>query len=412
MGGQRELGRAQLHVVPPARLGVEGVGERGHERVRRVGGGRHGVEHPGLTQLAPGARPVVAGVGLRREREGGDDPADQVGADRVAGRRGGEERAVRDEAVAVGLVAVVGLGEPPQVVVAVEGAGAVAGADPDLEVEGAGPGVPHLAEPVQPVAGLGRERRGCPTAQEAGAGEEQDVVVRRRVRELEVVTGVEPATLHVDLPPGEGMEPTVGDQVGAGRHVGPAVHGRVPVVQVGRPAVQPAADDVPTVALGLVEGDAGVQDRPEQPPGAGHLEPRRGGLQGARAHDPVAARPVEAAEVEAVDVGVGLVPGPGGRVRHAAAEDDVSGAVGHLEGAVPDGLGSHQRGPLGLLREIALLVDTDLRRGRGRERRARAVDRGVGRAGQTRSRRQGHSECGAAGSCHQSLSCRSCHGSP
>ena len=46
---------------------------------------------------------------------------------------------------------------------------------------------------------------------------------------------------------------------------GHAVDGRVPVEQVRGPAVQAAADHVGAVALGLVEGDAGVEERAEQP---------------------------------------------------------------------------------------------------------------------------------------------------
>ncbi len=204
VGGQGELGGAQLHVVEPARLRVEGVGECGHQRPRRVVRRRPGVEEPRLPQLVEGPGPVVRGVGLGGQRERRDDPADQVGADQVAGRGGREDGAVGDVAVQVGVVVVVGLRQPPEVVVAGERAGAVAGADPHLEVERLALAVPHLPEPVQPVARLGGQRLRCPVAEQTGAREQQDVVVRRGVGELQVVAGVEPAAGHVDPGPRRG----------------------------------------------------------------------------------------------------------------------------------------------------------------------------------------------------------------
>ena len=74
VGGQGDLRGAELHVVAPGRLGVERVGERGHQRVRRVRRRRPRVEQPRLAQLAAGPRRVAAGVLLGGQRERGRRP--------------------------------------------------------------------------------------------------------------------------------------------------------------------------------------------------------------------------------------------------------------------------------------------------------------------------------------------------
>ena len=169
------------------------------------------------------------------------------------------------------VVLVVGLREPPRVVVAEERARPVAGADADLDVEGPAPGVPHLLQPLQAVPGLGEEGARCAPAQEPGAGEQQDVVVRRGVGELEVVAGVVPAALDVDRA-ADRAQPPVQDQVRTAGHPGPRVDRGVGVEQVRGPAVQRAGDDVAAVALVPVERDAHREQGAEEPPRAGHLE--------------------------------------------------------------------------------------------------------------------------------------------
>ena len=229
---------------------------------------------------------------------------------------------------------VVGLRQPPAVVVAEEGALLVTGADADLDVQRAGGRVPHLREPVEAVARLGHERLGGATAELAGAGEQQHVVVRRRVRELQVVAGVEPAARDVDgtARPGEvGVE----DQVAARLHAWPLVDVGTVVEQVRGLAVQRSGDDQLAVALDLVEEHAVAEPRAEEGNGAQHAEPRGGGPDGAGHHDPVATGGPQPVEAEPVDGGVVGVPPTDGSCRHGAAEPGVTLGVHDAEPCAP-----------------------------------------------------------------------------
>ena len=271
LSGTSDLGGAELHVVLPDRLGVEGVGERGDQRLRRRGRGGPGVQRLRVVQQRGGPGRVRLELGAERERR--RDPAGQVGADRLTGGCCVEDRSVRDVAVLRIRVVVVGLGKPPQVVVAGEGALLVAGPDADLQVQGPGRCVPHLAEPREAVTRLGEERCGRPAAEQPGAGEEDDVVVRRRVGELQVVAGVGPAALDVHRTADPGQV-AVRDEVLTPHHVRPRVDVGVRVVQVRGLAVQRSGDLVVAVALALVERDAVADHRRVELVGVGDPERR------------------------------------------------------------------------------------------------------------------------------------------
>ena len=154
LGGTGDLGAAELHVVLPDRLRVERVGECGDQRLRGSGGGGAGVEPLRLAQQRQ--RLDRVGLLLGREGERRRDPAGEVRADRLAGGRGVEDRPVRDVPVQRVGVVVVGLGQPPPVVVTDEGALLVARAEADLQVQREGRLVPHL---VQPGRGRSAPRR-------------------------------------------------------------------------------------------------------------------------------------------------------------------------------------------------------------------------------------------------------------
>ena len=362
--GQGDLGSPELHVVAPARLGVEGVGEGGHQRVRRVLRRRAGVEEPCLSQLTRRPRRVRAGVLLGGEGEGRRHPADEVGTDPVTRGSGAEHRTVRDEPVGVARVGVVRLGQPPEVVVAAERAGPVARADPDLDQQRAVLRAPHLHQPRQTVPCLGEELGRRAVAEQSSTGEQQHVVVRRGVGELQVVAGVEPAARDVDRTSGA-VEVAVEDQVGAVLHPGPPVDPRVRVVQVGGLSVERSGDDVRTVALVAVEGHTGAQQRPEDVARSAHGEPRRACGRAAHHLDPVPPGDVHPGEVEPVDGRVAPAPGAGRVAGHLAGQDDRVGVVDDPERGAVHGRPRHQPRLLRLAGEIALLVDPD-----------HAVDRG------------------------------------
>ena len=259
-GGQRDLGRAELHVVAPGVFGVEGVRESRGELLGRACGVRLRVEQLCLPKLAASPDGVPLRVYLSREGEGGGDAADEVGADLRSRRGRTEHRPVRDVAVEVAREAVIGVRQPPEVVVAAEGAGLVARADADLDVEGLALGVPHLVEPRQAVPGLVLDGLRRAPAEHPLAQEEQDVVVGAAVGELEVVAGIGPASGGIERST-DSVQVVVGHGVGVGQEVRPRVDLGVTIVEVGRPAVERAGDHVCAVALHLVELDPIAQER-------------------------------------------------------------------------------------------------------------------------------------------------------
>jgi hypothetical protein len=228
--------------------------------------------------------------------------------------------------------------------------------------------VPDLVQPPQAVAGLGGQ--GAAASVEATLDDQQlGHRVGGGVGELDEVAGVEPAALDVRRAADPRQRGRRHVAAVALEHRG-GVHRRVPVGQVGRLAVQ-LPRDVGAVALDLEEAD-GVGDQPaEQGPAARHPERRRGGGQ-AVDHDPVAARPAQPAEVDAVHRPVAAVPAAGPRA-HPAREHGPPAGVDHREaGPAGRGLGQ-QEGPLGLPGRVPDLVDPDVpadgrRRGPGGRR--------------------------------------------
>ena len=150
-----ELGGAPLEVVAPLRLRVEAVGDHRQQLPRRGVGEVEDVLGRGQAAVGEGG---VAGLeddealGQR-----GGVAAGQVGADQRARRPGPEHRPVSDVAVdgVAAAEGVVGLRQPPDVVVAERLC--VAAADADLVVERAGRVVPHAQQEVGPEPRLGGE---------------------------------------------------------------------------------------------------------------------------------------------------------------------------------------------------------------------------------------------------------------
>ena len=330
-------------------------------------------------QLAPGSHGVAGGVQLGSQGEGSRHPTDEVGADRVTPGRGPEDGPVRDEPVGMPSVPIVGLGQPPTVVVAAERPRPVARADPDLQEQGPVLRVPHLGQPRQPDPGLGDQPSRRARAQEARAAEQQHVVVGRRVGELQVVAGVEPTARDVHRPT-DPVQAPVEDQVRAALHPGPPVEERPPVVEMRRPAVEGTGDDVCAVALVPVEGHAGAQDPAEDVAGPAYPEPGGAGGDLSGRLDAVATGSVQPAQFQSVHRGEACVPRPGRARGHATTQNDVPRVVGDAVPGVLDRRGGHQPRLLGLAGQIALLVDPD---------------QSVGRAGCRHGPRQGRSGSGA-----------------
>jgi hypothetical protein len=120
-------------------------------------------------------------VDLRGQREGGRHPAGLVRREPAGRRVGVERRPVGQVPVLRAGQRVVLLRQPPQVVVAEEGAGLVPGADADLDVEPVAGRVPGLAQPVEPEPDLRVERRRRGAAHVPLGDEQQAVGVRRGV---------------------------------------------------------------------------------------------------------------------------------------------------------------------------------------------------------------------------------------
>ena len=261
------------------------------------------------------------------------------------------------------MVPVVALRQPPQVVITVEGTGRVARADAHLQVQHLVPLVPHLGQPVEAVPRLAQQRPRRRAAELARGREQQDVCVRGRVGELQVVAGVEPATgdIHRAADP---MQPAVGDHVRSSLEVRPCVDVCMTVEKVGRPAMQPGAHHRSTVTLHLVEPRAVTKNTRPHACGGGHPEPGRPDLR-AREREPVPAGVPYSIEVQAVDVAVVAAPRPA--AMHGRREDAVPGRVQDEHARVVQRRRRHQHREFRLETQVAGLVDPQLglRRGRG-----------------------------------------------
>ena len=237
--GQVQLGRAERHVVAPFGLGVVGVGHARQQRRAGVGVGLV-VDRLTVEQAARRVGGVAACEHLGAQTERGGDAAGEVGADRSPRSVRREHGPVDREPCrrpGLGAACVVGLGQTPEIVVA-EDAGVVAVADADLEVEDAPALIPHLQQPVGPVARLGEQRSpiGDAGGVFAGCVEQRDVGEARGLDELQVVARVKPAARGVDVFAGRDER---SEQRGAAiaRH---AVDARGGVAQMRGPAVHRA----------------------------------------------------------------------------------------------------------------------------------------------------------------------------
>ena len=222
---QRELRRAPFQIVTPLLLRVERERDHRQQVTARVRVGQ--VEDVLCRTKAPRRERRIA----RREHlealgEGRRVAAGEVGADRRPRGAGPEDRPVTDEAERriPPVVVIVGLREPPDIVVA--GGRVVPFADPHLVVERAGPVVPHPQEPIRSEPGLPREVRRRPRAHLRGevpdTRQQDRVGVAGRLHELQVVAGIPPAAGRAD-PRAERMQrPPEFAAVGvvAGRRVG------------------------------------------------------------------------------------------------------------------------------------------------------------------------------------------------
>jgi hypothetical protein len=250
------------------------------------------------------------GRALCGEGEDRGHPSRQVGADRLARVVRAEDRPVLDRVVRVAgghVEPVVGLGQPPHVVI--RPYGLVARADADLGVEGPAVLVPHPVQPGQPVRRLGRQflhvRQVALREQQFGDR------VGGGAGELEEVPRVEPAARDVGPVTGRG-QPLV-EQLGALLVVVRiGVDGRVLVGQMGGPVRQAAGKHVGSVALCLQEADVVPDERGHQLVGVG--DPEGGGAagRGPGQDDAVGAGGVQRGEVGGAHGGVLGVPAADG----------------------------------------------------------------------------------------------------
>ena len=294
------------------------------------------------------------------------------------------------------LVVVVGLGQPPDVVVA--GVVVVRLAGADLVVQRPGPLVPHPLQEVQPEPGLAGEVRagrsraggsragGCrarPGAHlrrahliwERGDALQQDGLgVAGRLHEVQVVPGVEPAAGRVDPHPGRVLgQAALEVAVLVNRRA--AVGHRAEVVEVAGRAAQRGVDEVRAVPLVLVEVERVGQWPRVKLRGRADREPRRGRGRVAQDPDPVPARRPDAGEPGRPYPAVALapraqilagLPGGGDRAGPGPDHDPVQATTGKT--ARGPGF-RHDLGQLGRAGRVADLVHPD-RRGRRAGRRA------------------------------------------
>ena len=253
--GAGQLGGAQHHVVPPAGLRVEVPRQRRHQVTLPVRVGE-GVDGLGGAQAAVGVARVGAVQHLVAQREVGGQAAGQVRADLRSGPPGPEDRRVPDvQVVRVGApVMIVGLGQPPDVVV--REVVAVRLARAHLVVQRPGPLVPHAPQEVQAEPDLAGEVRAGPGAHLPGerrdALQQHGLGVAGRLHEVQVVPGVEPAPGRVDRRAGRVPGQAALEVAVAVHRRGPVGH-RAGVVEVAGCAAQRGVDEVRAVPLVLEE---------------------------------------------------------------------------------------------------------------------------------------------------------------
>ena len=196
-----ELGRAQLEVVPPFGLGVEAV--RDHRQQLRRGRVRQIEDVLRGAQALRCERRLARLEHLETHRERGRVTSREVGAHERSRRAGAEDGPVPDVAIErIGSpVPIVCLRQSPDVVVTARLR--VPGPDTHLVVERSGLVVPHLEEPLDAELRLSREVRGRGASAHlpghvTNPREEQILGVARGLHELQVVTGVPPATGGID----------------------------------------------------------------------------------------------------------------------------------------------------------------------------------------------------------------------
>ena len=176
--GAGQLDSAELEVVAPGALGIEGVRQRRHDVVRsyvvRLGPAEDLRRRPQLRSARAG---WDRRVHLCRESERCGHPAGQVRCELPGSRVGCEDRTVAQIAVGLARELVVPLRQPPDVVVAVERAGLVSRADADLDVDRVVLRVPRLAaasaarsgSPSADVGGVAGPDRRCASSKSVSA---------------------------------------------------------------------------------------------------------------------------------------------------------------------------------------------------------------------------------------------------
>ncbi len=259
------------------------------------------------------------------------------------------------------VIVVVGLGQPPDVVVREVKVVRLAGSD--LEVQRPGPLVPHPLQEVQAELGLGGEAD--PLGPAAGrlaavpmpaaakhSGERRDPLqhhadrVAGRLDELEVVAGVEPAAGGVDPHPG-GVLAQAAAEVAVRAHVRRPERHRARVVEVSGRGPQGAADECWPITLVLVERQRVCHRAGIQAGGGADPEPRRDRRRMGGQRETVGPRPVYAAEPDGPDGRIPAAPRAEIGLRDAARDDAAGMAADqHPARACPPGP-RHERGELG-----------------------------------------------------------------
>ncbi len=246
------------------------------------------------------------------------------------------------------LVVVVGLGQPPDVVVAEVVVVGLSGAH--LVVERLGVLVPHPLQEVQAELGLAGEVRagsGAHLARERRDALQQDGLgVTGRLDEVQVVARVPPAAGGVDPHPRRVLGQAALEVAVPVHRRGPVRH-RAGVAAVTGRGAQRGVDEVRAVPLVLVEVQRVGQRLGVDLRGRADREPGRGGRRVAEDTDPVAARRVQPGEPGRPHPAVPLAPGA-----------EVGGGQpgrGHRAGPGPDHHPAQRAGRLRLGHDLGLL---------------------------------------------------------
>jgi hypothetical protein len=263
---------------------------------------------------------------------------------------GAEDGAVADVAVewVAAAEGVVGLGQPPDVVVA-DGLG-VAVADADLVVQGPGGVVPHVLQEAQAELRLGGEvgvgRAGAQLGGEVAHAElHHGDGIAGGLDEFQVVAGVPPAARDVDA---HAERREVAREAPIVVHVRRQVGHGDGVVEVAGRAAQGRGDVGGPIALILIERQPVGERAGIQVGRRVHLEAGGGRGDGPADRDGVGARRRHAVEIQRIDHWIGSAPlaeagadGPGGHGRAARVLDAERrpglGGRGHQVGAFAGG---------------------------------------------------------------------------